>query len=80
MASVGHWRIHPDQPLIPAYERKASMSNGAVDLSTMPDGRRVSLRTVQQRAARKATIDRATAKRERNKRARARRKATIDPS
>lgn len=76
MASVGHWRIHPDQPLIPAYERRATMSNGAVDLSTMPDGRRVSLRTVKLRAAKKVELERKAHRNSKRAATRARRRAS----
>jgi len=72
VASVGHWRTDPCQPHIIGYERRATMSNGAVDKSTMPDGRRVSLRTYKLRAARKQELARLDAKRARSRRAKAR--------
>jgi hypothetical protein len=65
VASVGNWRIHPDQPreIGIGHAAKTSLSNGAVDLSRLPDGRRVSLRTCEQRKQARLKAERKAQKR-----------------
>lgn len=74
-SNVGNWRVSRDQPLVIGFERRAVMTNGEVDLSTMPDGRKTSLRTYQQRAEVREANRVRDAKRGRRQRARARRRA-----